>query len=62
MSNDVIITELEDMRRWDGALLAMRMAIKNGYPSVYRNASATLHEVADKYNEQKSLLEILLGI
>ena len=42
MSNDLIITDIEDMRRWEGALLSMRFALKNGYDGVYRIASATL--------------------
>ena len=63
MSNDLIITELEDLRRWDGALLSMRFALKNGYDGVYRIASDTLHEVSDKYDEtKKPLLDILLGL
>lgn len=63
MDRTVVITELEDMRKWDGAILAMRMAIRNGYPSVYKNASTALHEVADKYDEtKKPMWEILLGL
>ena len=62
MSN-IVITELADMRRWDGALLAMRFALKNGYEGTYRIASDELHEVAAKYDESsKPMWEILLGI
>ena len=61
--NNIVITELADMRRWDGALLAMRMALKNGYEGVYRIASDTLHEVAAKYDQRnKPLIDILLGL
>lgn len=59
----VIITDIEDMRKWEGALLSMRFALKNGYDGVYRIASDTLHEVADKYDPRnKPLIEILLGL
>ena len=59
----IVITEIEDMRRWDGAILAMRMALKNGYEGTYRIASDTLHEVADKYDPRnKPLLDVLLGL
>lgn len=59
----IVITEIEDMRRWNGALLSMRFALKNGYEGVYRIASATLHEVADKYDPRnKPLIDIILGL
>ena len=59
----VIITDIEDLRRWEGAILSMRFALKNGYDGVYRIASDTLHEVAAKYDERnKPLIDIILGL